>query len=116
MHEHEAIGDHCLSITIVQCYDIYRLFGKCVVSQPEGRRLVIICSISLGCGCCSARNTEQPSLLTRYQETTTWDEDMIYGCLCDSSWSVGLGAGQVQEPEYFGPDCGLSKSLTLKSI
>lgn len=40
---------------------------------------------------------------------TTWDEDMIYGCVCDSSWSVGLGSGETQEPEWFGPDCSLSK-------
>ena len=32
---------------------------------------------------------------------------MIYGCVCDSSWEVGLGAGQTQEPEWFGPDCSL---------
>ena len=37
----------------------------------------------------------------------TWDEDRIYGCLCDSSWAVGLGSGQRQEPEWFGPDCSL---------
>lgn len=37
----------------------------------------------------------------------TWDEEMIYGCVCDSSWEVGLGSGQTQEPEWFGPDCSL---------
>lgn len=30
-------------------------------------------------------------------DSTTWDEDMIYGCVCDSSWDVGLGFGQRQE-------------------
>jgi hypothetical protein len=39
------------------------------------------------------------------QDSTTWDEDKIYGCVCDSSWSVGLKEGQRQEPEWFGPDC-----------
>jgi hypothetical protein len=39
------------------------------------------------------------------EDGSTWDEDMIYGCVCDSSWTVGLGAGEVQEPEWFGPDC-----------
>ena len=34
-----------------------------------------------------------------------WDDDMIYGCLCDSSWPVGLGSGQSQASEWFGPDC-----------
>ena len=37
--------------------------------------------------------------------TTTWDENRIYGCLCDSSWPVGLAHGQFQRGEYFGPDC-----------
>lgn len=32
---------------------------------------------------------------------------MIYGCVCDSSWSVGLSKDQRQEPEWFGPDCSL---------
>lgn len=32
---------------------------------------------------------------------------MIYGCVCDSSWTVGLGYGETQEPEWFGPDCSL---------
>lgn len=40
-------------------------------------------------------------------DTVTWDEEMIYGCICDSSWEVGLGSGQMQEPEWFGPDCSL---------
>lgn len=41
------------------------------------------------------------------QESSTWDEDKVYGCVCDSSWAVGLAAGQTQEPEWFGPDCSL---------
>eukprot|EP01034_Spumella_vulgaris_P025054 gene25054-31464_t len=39
------------------------------------------------------------------EDSTTWDEEKIYGCLCDSAWSVGLGSGETQEPEWFGPDC-----------
>jgi len=38
---------------------------------------------------------------------STWDEDMLFGCVCDSTWPVGLGSGQTQEPEWFGPDCSL---------
>merc|ERR1711998_289039 len=41
------------------------------------------------------------------ETTTTWDEDMIYGCVCDSSWSVGLKSGQRQTPEWFQHDCSL---------
>lgn len=47
------------------------------------------------------------------EDTTTWDEDKVYGCLCDSAWPVGLKSGQVQEPEWFSPDCSLSKFLHL---
>lgn len=38
-------------------------------------------------------------------DTVTWDEDMLHGCVCDSSWTVGLASGETQEAEYFGPDC-----------
>jgi len=36
-----------------------------------------------------------------------WDANKIFGCLCDSSWTVGLEAGETQESEWFGPDCSL---------
>eukprot|EP00903_Cladosiphon_okamuranus_P007144 g6938.t1 len=39
--------------------------------------------------------------------SSTWDSRSVYGCVCDSSWEVGLGAGQTQEAEYFGPDCSM---------
>lgn len=41
------------------------------------------------------------------EDGETWDEDKLYGCVCDSSWEVGLGSAQRQEPEWFGPDCSL---------
>lgn len=41
------------------------------------------------------------------EDGATWDEEMLYGCLCDSAWDVGLAANQTQEPEWFGPDCSL---------
>eukprot|EP00753_Platysulcus_tardus_P008088 PLAT15607.1.p1 GENE.PLAT15607.1~~PLAT15607.1.p1 ORF type:complete len:260 (+),score=93.18 PLAT15607.1:34-813(+) len=44
---------------------------------------------------------------TGFESTTTWDENKIFGCVCDSSWDVGLDSGETQEPEYFGPDCSL---------
>jgi hypothetical protein len=43
------------------------------------------------------------------EDGTTWDEDKSFGCVCDSSWAVGLGAGQTQESEWFGPDCSLRR-------
>lgn len=39
------------------------------------------------------------------EDGVTWDEDKLFGCVCDSSWEVGLASGQRQEPEWFGPDC-----------
>lgn len=33
-----------------------------------------------------------------------------FSCVCDSSWTVGLGADETQKPEYFGPGCSLSAS------
>jgi len=36
---------------------------------------------------------------------TTWDERTLHRCHCDSSWSVGLGSGETQEPEYYGEAC-----------
>jgi len=48
-----------------------------------------------------------PTTYTGNEDTTTWDEEKLYGCVCDSSWEVGLGDGETQEPEWFGPDCSL---------
>ncbi|KAH9117001.1 hypothetical protein LEN26_005523 [Aphanomyces euteiches] len=42
------------------------------------------------------------------QATTTWDQDRIYGCVCDSPWTVGLQSGEVQASEWFGSDCSLT--------
>lgn len=44
---------------------------------------------------------------TGNEATDRWDQDRIFGCVCDSSWPVGLGYGKTQEPEWFGPDCSL---------
>jgi hypothetical protein len=42
-------------------------------------------------------------------DTVAWDHDVIHGCMCDSSWTVGYGSGMVQVSEYFGPDCSLQR-------
>jgi len=39
------------------------------------------------------------------EATTTWDENKIYACVCDSSWTVGLADGETQLAEWFGSDC-----------
>lgn len=36
---------------------------------------------------------------------------MVTGCLCESSWPVGLKVNQTQQSEWFGPDCSMRKSL-----
>ncbi len=36
---------------------------------------------------------------------STWDADLGRVCLCDSGWTVGYGAGETQQAEYFGPAC-----------
>lgn len=46
-----------------------------------------------------------PTVYTGDEDTTRWDQNMIFGCVCDSSWQVGLGEGERQEPEWFGNDC-----------
>jgi len=42
-----------------------------------------------------------------HDSNETWDHGIMQGCVCDSSWPVGLKAGETQTPEYFGPDCSL---------
>jgi len=37
--------------------------------------------------------------------TIAWDHDVVHGCVCDSSWATGFGAGERQLSEFFGPDC-----------
>lgn len=41
------------------------------------------------------------------EETATWDENKIFGCVCDSAWDVGYADGQAQTPQWFGPDCSM---------
>jgi hypothetical protein len=43
---------------------------------------------------------------------TTWDFESMYGCVCDSSWKVGLGNSERQQPEWFGADCSLQRCPT----
>ena len=39
----------------------------------------------------------------------TYDQHLNRACLCDSSWEVGLGAGERQQAEFYGPDCSLQR-------
>jgi hypothetical protein len=40
-----------------------------------------------------------------YEDEHTWDSDMLFGCVCDSTWSVGFGNGQRQLAEWYGRGC-----------
>lgn len=42
-------------------------------------------------------------------DDSTWDANLVFGCHCDSSWAVGLGNGETQVPEYYGPACELRR-------
>merc|ERR1711907_301985 len=35
----------------------------------------------------------------------SWDASLSYGCVCDSTWPVGLGYGETQQSEFFGAAC-----------
>jgi hypothetical protein len=41
--------------------------------------------------------------------STVWDAERIHGCVCDSSWAVGTGIGELPVPEYYGADCSLRR-------
>lgn len=43
------------------------------------------------------------------QSSQAWDSLMVVGCLCESSWPVGLKVNETQASEWFGPDCSLRK-------
>lgn len=62
------------------------------------------------------RNQAQPTQYADFEygtaetiTTTTWDANAMTGCLCDSSWDVGMASGQTQFPEWFGADCSLKR-------
>lgn len=48
--------------------------------------------------------------------TVAWDYQSIYGCLCDSSWTVGFDIHETQLAEFFGPDCSLSKPPSPQAV
>mmetsp|Transcript_2728 Transcript_2728/g.5002 ORF Transcript_2728/g.5002 Transcript_2728/m.5002 type:complete len:448 (-) Transcript_2728:43-1386(-) len=43
------------------------------------------------------------------RNTTAWDADFMYSCVCDSSWPVGLDHGEFQAAEWHGADCSLKR-------
>lgn len=61
------------------------------------------------CRCISACISERLCLCLCLQASVTWDENKIYGCVCDSAWEVGYGPGQTQATQWFGADCSLKR-------
>ncbi|ETW07908.1 hypothetical protein H310_02316 [Aphanomyces invadans] len=58
-------------------------------------------------GISAAMPLSAPTTYGGLLSTTTWDQDRVFGCVCDSSWPVGLASGQVQASSWFGSDCSL---------
>jgi hypothetical protein len=52
---------------------------------------------------------EFPTTPGERETKATWDAEKIFGCVCESSWPVGLASGETQVPEWFGPDCSLRR-------
>jgi hypothetical protein len=74
------------------------------------------CSGRGSCLTLSELNTIPISINSSYSYVSndgSSDNSNLYGCLCDSSWSVGFASGQVQLGEYFGPDCSLSMKICI---
>lgn len=49
-----------------------------------------------------------------YPSNATWEADVEYMCVCDSSWAAGYGSlndPRVLATEWFGPDCSMRKSF-----
>ncbi|RYG68372.1 hypothetical protein EON64_05325 [archaeon] len=95
----------CLATSVVQCPRNCSGRGQCLSMAdlartlslpPAGREQVVYGS---GAG----------------MDSVAWDHRSIFGCACDSSWRVGLDAGEVQLGEFFGPDCSLSTCRPLLS-
>ena len=55
----------------------------------------------------------QYGTFTEVNAEHVWDFDKIYGCVCESAWKVGYDRYDKQLPEYFGPDCSLSKLIYM---
>ena len=47
------------------------------------------------------------TVYNKSSSTLAWDATVIYQCLCDSAWAVGLKFNETQTPEWFGLDCSL---------
>lgn len=83
--------------------------SRCVASGAGAGPAVFDFFDALCCHCISACISERLCLCLCLQASVTWDENKIYGCVCDSAWEVGYGAGQTQATQWFGADCSLKR-------
>jgi hypothetical protein len=86
------------SCNIKKCFNDCSRHGRCLDMQQYGQEPTAF----------PLRNTLTFSYLDD-ATSGTWDAKMNRGCLCDSSWTVGLDAGETQLAEWFGPDCSLRR-------
>jgi len=47
-----------------------------------------------------------------FESSITWDENKIFGCVCDSIWAVGFKSTQRQATSWFGADCAKRRCPT----
>merc|ERR1712036_50682 len=59
-------------------------------------------------------SSSSASYTAEYQNgsKSSWDANMAHGCVCDSSWPVGLTSGTTQLSEYFGAACEFRRCPT----
>ena len=87
------------------CWSRRAICGHCTQALPNPNRSQE-CS---GHGRCVdiADTPSEPNALpvvdsTGVEYNGQFDSGRIFGCVCDSSWTVGLGDGEVQDAEWFG--------------
>jgi len=101
-----------------QCFSGFEGFAcqKMTCPRPNGNPHEPICSDRGICKRMSKlsidANAIPLSTTARRYETnfmngtrSSWDAELGHGCVCDSSWKVGLTANTTQLAEFFGPAC-----------
>jgi len=100
------------------CFSGFEGFAcqKMACPRPNGDLNEPICSDRGICKKMSKLSTDANALplsttARRYETNfangtrTSWDADLGHGCVCDSSWKVGLTANTTQLGEFLGPAC-----------
>ncbi len=94
-------------------------YGHVLMTSQAERNYLIMCIFIFNTGQCidiarlaNMKEAEPLSSTLNYSwynpystNLGTWDAQSMFGCVCDSSWAVGLNAGETQLGEFFGPSC-----------